>query len=101
MGADARLAAHAVAGRAIAADQARARRTATTRSGFSHASAAIAETGTLVLASGTDNPTTINFLPEHHIVVVDAADIAGDLETVLGQDARRASARATCRAPST
>ena len=51
--------------------------------GLSHASAAIAETGTLVMVSGTDNPTTINFLPEHHIVVVDAADIDGDLEAVL------------------
>ena len=53
--------------------------------GFSHATAAIAETGTLVMVSGSDNPTTINFLPEHHIVVVDAADIAGDLEAVLAK----------------
>jgi L-lactate dehydrogenase complex protein LldG len=52
--------------------------------GLSHAAAAIAETGTLVMVSGNENPTTINFLPEHHIVVVDAADIAGDLEWVLG-----------------
>jgi L-lactate dehydrogenase complex protein LldG len=53
--------------------------------GLSHASAAIAETGTLLMVSGTDNPTTINFLPEHHIVVVDAADIDGDLEAVLAK----------------
>ena len=53
--------------------------------GVSHATAGIAETGTLVMTSGPENPTTINFLPEHHIVVVDAADIAGDLETVLGR----------------
>ena len=26
-----------------------------------------------MLASGTDNPTTLNFLPENHIVIVDAA----------------------------
>ncbi len=51
--------------------------------GVSHAFAAVAETGTVVLHSGGDNPTTINFLPEHHIVVVDAADIGGDLETAL------------------
>lgn len=51
--------------------------------GVSHATAAIAETGTLVMTSGAGNPTTVNFLPEHHIVVVDAADIEGDLETVL------------------
>ena len=51
--------------------------------GVSHAFGGVAETGTLVMHSGGDNPTTINFLPEHHIVVVNAADIAGDLETVL------------------
>ena len=47
-----------------------------------HAFAGVAETGTLVLTSGTDNPTTLNFLPETAIVVIDAADIAGDYETV-------------------
>lgn len=50
--------------------------------GVSHALSAIAETGTLALVSGSDNPTTINFLPEHHIVVVKAADVKGDLEAV-------------------
>ena len=35
----------------------------------SHAFAAVAETGTVVLASGPDNPTTLNFLPDVHIVV--------------------------------
>lgn len=53
--------------------------------GLSRATGAIAETGTLVLASGKDNPTTINFLPEHHIVVVEAADIDGDLEAALAK----------------
>ncbi len=53
--------------------------------GVSHALAGIAETGTVALASGKDNPTTINFLPEHHIVVVDAKDISGDLESVMGR----------------
>jgi L-lactate dehydrogenase complex protein LldG len=48
----------------------------------SHAFAGVAETGTLVMASGHDNPTTLNFLPDTHIVVVSAADIAGDYETV-------------------
>jgi L-lactate dehydrogenase complex protein LldG len=57
--------------------------------GLSHATAAIAETGTLVLASGKDNPTTINFLPEHHIVVVDAAEVDGDLETALARIRKR------------
>jgi L-lactate dehydrogenase complex protein LldG len=48
----------------------------------SHAFAGVAETGTLVMASGPDNPTTLNFLPDTHIIVVDANDIAGDYETV-------------------
>jgi L-lactate dehydrogenase complex protein LldG len=48
----------------------------------SHAFGAVAETGTLVLLSGPDNPTTLNFLPDHHIVVVDAKDVAGDYESV-------------------
>jgi len=47
-----------------------------------HADAGIAESGTLVLTSGSDNPTTLNFLPETAIVVLDAADLAGDYETV-------------------
>jgi L-lactate dehydrogenase complex protein LldG len=49
----------------------------------SHAFGGIAETGTLMLVSGPDNPTTLNFLPENHIVVLNAADIKGDLETLL------------------
>jgi len=50
--------------------------------GVSHATAGIAETGTVAMLSGQDNPTTINFLPEHHIVVIKAADIRGDMESV-------------------
>lgn len=53
-------------------------------SSLSHAVGAISETGTLVLTSGPDNPTSLNFLPEYHIVVLDAADVAGDMEAVLG-----------------
>ncbi|WP_173934990.1 LUD domain-containing protein [Chelativorans sp. Marseille-P2723] len=51
--------------------------------GVSFAFAGIAETGTVLLYSGEANPTTVNFLPEHHIVAVDASDIAGDLEAAL------------------
>jgi L-lactate dehydrogenase complex protein LldG len=53
--------------------------------GVSHALAGVAETATVVLHSGSANPSTVNFLPEHHIVVVDAKDIAGDLETVFSR----------------
>ena len=48
----------------------------------SHAFGGVAETGTLIMTSGPDNPTTLNFLPDTHIVVLDANDIAGDYETV-------------------
>ena len=48
--------------------------------GLSHAFCGIAETGTLMLLAGPENPTTINFLPEYHLVVIDADDIAGDIE---------------------
>jgi L-lactate dehydrogenase complex protein LldG len=51
--------------------------------GLSHGFAGVAETGTLALVSGSDNPTTLNFLPEHHLVVIDATDVAGDYETVF------------------
>ena len=53
--------------------------------GLSHAFTAVAETGTVVLTSGPDNPTTLNFLPDVHIVVVDAADIGPDFETVMAR----------------
>ncbi len=49
---------------------------------LSHAFAGVAETGTLVLLSGPDNPTTLNFLPDTHMVVIDSNDIAGDYESV-------------------
>ncbi|MDP4823919.1 MAG: lactate utilization protein [Aestuariivirgaceae bacterium] len=42
---------------------------------LSHAFAGVAETGTLVLLSGPENPTTLNFLPENHIVVLEADKI--------------------------
>ncbi len=51
--------------------------------GLSHAIVAVAETGTLVLASGAENPVTLNFLPETHIVVLTAKDIMGPYETAF------------------
>ena len=51
--------------------------------GLSHAETAIAETGTLVLVSGPENPTSLNFLPENHIVVVKADRIGGEMEAVF------------------
>ncbi len=63
----------------------------------SHAFAAVAETGTLVLTSGPDNPTTLNFLPDVHIVIVNAGDVAGDFETVMARLRERFGAGAMPR----
>lgn len=49
---------------------------------LSHAFAGVAETGTLVLVSGNDNPTTLNFLPDNHIVILSASDLEPDMESV-------------------
>jgi L-lactate dehydrogenase complex protein LldG len=51
----------------------------------SAAFAGIAETGTLALVSGSDNPTTLNFLPDNHVVVVFARDVVGDMESVFAR----------------
>jgi L-lactate dehydrogenase complex protein LldG len=51
----------------------------------SHATAGISETGTLLLCSGEDNPVTLNFLPETHIIVVEAKDIVGGYEAGLAK----------------
>jgi len=53
--------------------------------GASAAFAAVAESGTLALCSGPDNPTTINFLPDNHFVVVFAGDVLADYESVWGE----------------
>ena len=50
---------------------------------LSFAEMGIAETGTLVLVSSRENPTSLNFLPENHIVVVRADDIAGEMEAAF------------------
>lgn len=42
--------------------------------------AGIAETGTLLLHSGPSSPTTLNFLPENHIVVLRTSQIVGPYE---------------------
>lgn len=42
----------------------------------------VAETGTLVMTSGPETPTSLNFLPLDHIVVVRAHEIAGNYEAI-------------------
>jgi L-lactate dehydrogenase complex protein LldG len=51
-------------------------------SAVSHAFGGVAETGTLIMVSGPENPSTLNFLPDNHLVVLSAKDIAGDYEAV-------------------
>ena len=50
------------------------------RVGIARAFAGVAETGTLMMASGPDSPATLNFLPETHIVVLREADLVGGYE---------------------
>ncbi len=58
--------------------------------GLSGAFLGIAETGTLMMRSGPESPTTIAFLPETHLVVVPAAAVRGSYEE--GWAALRAAA---------
>jgi L-lactate dehydrogenase complex protein LldG len=46
------------------------------------AMAGIAETGTLVMASGPDHPVSLNLLPDTHVVVLREADIVAGYEEV-------------------
>lgn len=47
--------------------------------------AGIAETGTLVFTSGAAHPTSLNLLPETHVVVLREADVVGPLEEVFAR----------------
>jgi len=53
--------------------------------------AGVAETGTLMLVSGADTPTTLNFLPDTHIVVLRAGQVVASYED--GWDLVRARAQ--------
>jgi L-lactate dehydrogenase complex protein LldG len=53
--------------------------------------AAVAETGTLMLVSGAATPTTLNFLPDTHIVVLRAGQVVANYED--GWDLVRAAAQ--------
>lgn len=51
--------------------------------GLTHALAGVAETGTLTLASGEENPVTLNLLPETLIVALDRANIVAAYEDAI------------------
>lgn len=61
--------------------------------GVAYAMSGVAETGTLILTSGADNPTTNNFLPAHHIVVIDADTIDPSYEDGFDRLANRHGSR--------
>lgn len=63
----------------VASGEASADDTAT----LSHGEVGVAETGSLLLVSGAENPTLLNFLPLAHIVLVKEQDIVGDAESAL------------------
>ncbi len=57
--------------------------------------AAVAETGTLMIASGPDHPTTLDCLPESHVVVLRRDQVVGAYED--GWARLRAAGRGTPR----
>ena len=52
---------------------------------LSRAHLAMAETGTLILASGPENPVTLTFLGETHFVVIAAKDIKAGFEDMWAE----------------
>ena len=70
--------------------------------GVTSAFAAVAETATLMIASGPDSPATMNFLPDTHVVVLPAARVVGPLEDAWDRlRATRAGALAAAAMPRT
>lgn len=56
---------------------------------LSRAELGVAETGTLVLLSGPENPVTLTFLGETHFAVLDAGDIEAGFEEMWAEWRRR------------
>ena len=57
--------------------------------------AAVAETGTLIATSGETHPSTLNFLPDHHLVALKTSQVTGGYEEVwarLRKDGRKGTA---------
>lgn len=61
---------------------------------LSYARAGIAETGSLVLPSSPASPTSLNFLPDHHLVVLETQNLVDYLEDGLELAAREGLPRA-------
>jgi L-lactate dehydrogenase complex protein LldG len=52
---------------------------------LSFAQLGVAETGAIVTWTGKSNPAANNLLPEHHIVIVDTADLVPSMEHAWGR----------------
>ncbi len=52
------------------------------KASLTRAFAGVAETGTIIQLSGPESPTTLNFLPEVHIVVLEAENLFASYEEV-------------------
>ena len=52
--------------------------------------AVVAETGTVILQSSEETPTTLHFLPDQHVVVVSKSQIVGTYEDALARVKRGA-----------
>jgi L-lactate dehydrogenase complex protein LldG len=63
--------------------------------------AAIAETGTLMLVSGAETPSTLNFLPDTHILVLRAEQVAPTYEEAWTRLRARQAARGEAAMPRT
>ncbi|HZS83099.1 MAG TPA: lactate utilization protein [Stellaceae bacterium] len=63
--------------------------------------AGIAETGTLMLVSGAETPSTLNFLPDTHIVVLRAEQVVPSLEEAWTKLRARQAARGDAALPRT
>jgi L-lactate dehydrogenase complex protein LldG len=61
-------------------DVARGRAEDSDHASLSVARAGVAETGTLILHSGSESPTTLNFLPDNHIVLLPQSQLVGAYE---------------------
>ena len=51
--------------------------------------AAVAESGGIVTLSGPDTPSTLNFVPDNHIVIVHASQVVRHFEDVWARVARQ------------
>jgi L-lactate dehydrogenase complex protein LldG len=63
--------------------------------------AAVAETGTLMLISGEGTPSTLNFMPDNHIVVMKAGEVVGTYEDGWDRLRERQKARGDAALPRT